>query len=117
VSGTRHIGNNYATSEILFSFNGPINAFGLFMTDLDFEDVTISFDNGTPQEFVVWNLEANGSDAFFGFVDTSSFTSRVSVKDTDLLVTYNDVTFVPEPATICFLDLGGLGFLRRRKSA
>lgn len=117
ISGSGHIGNRHETNEILFTFDQPINAFGIFATDLDGESVTVRFDNGALQQFLIPNVGSNGSDAFFGYVDTSSSTTAVSVSDSGLFVTYDDVSFrvIPEPSTALLLGGGLLALAVGRK--
>ena len=117
ISGSRHIGNDLLANDIIFTFGAPITAFGFFATDLDNEDVIIQFDNGAPQEFMIPDVGVNGSDAFFGFVDTDSSTSQVVISDTGFLVTYDDVSYatIPAPGVLPLLGLAGLMGTRRRR--
>lgn len=116
VSGSHHIGNNlWERDEIDLTFDIPITSFGFYATDLDGEDVYVRFNNGTPQEFIIHDMGANGSDFFFGFVDTAASTTKVTIGDTSLLVTYDDISYIPEPATFLLLGLGGLSLMRRKR--
>ncbi len=57
------------------------------------------------------------SNAITGLIDEAAvFNTALAGADLDQLITSGPVSFVPEPATMSLLALGGLALLRRRRS-
>jgi hypothetical protein len=61
-------------NSITFNMNDPINAFGSFFTGLDGSILHITFNDGAVETVTV-PTTPNGGAEYFGFLDTSTFTS------------------------------------------
>jgi hypothetical protein len=94
---------------VTFTFSTPINAFGAYLTDpqSDFPGpITLTFNDGTAQTLSITKTDDTGGVLFFGFHDTTSFTSisyhTGATGATRDIWGIDDVAFnaVPEPGTI-----------------
>jgi hypothetical protein len=109
-----------------FTFATPTHSFGTFLTGLQAVftagGLTFTFNDGTP-ETLTPPINANGGAQYFGFTDTSAFTSVTitnltpdawGIDDT----TYNHAALTPEPGTaVLWLTCIVLGFLLRKRIA
>jgi len=105
-----------------FSFAKPDHVFGAYFTGLQTvwgPTLTISFNDGAPQTVNV-PIPTNGGSEYFGFTDTSSFSSVTITRPGNDAWGMDNVTVaaVPEPETYAMLlaGLGMMGFIVRRKS-
>ena len=111
----------FANGTAIFSFSSPINAFGLYTTGVQTvftTDLTFSFGSE------VLNLPVNvgGGASYFGFTDTTPFSSLTISNISNDAWGISDVSFnvfssgVPEPSTWAMMLLGffGTGFMIRR---
>jgi len=116
-----------------FTFSSPTHSFGLWLTGLQTiftASLPITFNDGT-LETELPPIDVNGGAQFFGFTDTSAFSSVTiaDVKSSNGVddgwglddVTYNGTSVVtgptPEPSSLLLLGTGALaiaGTLRRR---
>jgi hypothetical protein len=105
-----------------FTFATPTNSFGTFMTGLQTfytaqGVLTITFNDGT-SETLTPTVNVNGGAQYFGFTDTSAFSS-VTISDISNDgwgiddTTYNGVA-TPEPASFTLLGLSLAGLIVRR---
>ncbi|GEM_PF-1915146 len=112
-----------------FTFASPTYSFGTFLTGLQqyfsgTDDLQITFNDGTSQVLTP-PINVNGGAEYFGFTDTSPFTSLTLTNLSGDAWGIDDTTFngpstsVPEPGSLGLLGLGalligGLVTLRRR---
>jgi hypothetical protein len=110
-----------------FTLSTPTHSFGTFLTGLQTffthpGTLTFTFNDGAPETLTPL-INANGGAQYFGFTDTSAFTSVTitnltqdawGIDDT----TYNHAALTPEPGTaVLWLTGIGLGFLMRKRIA
>jgi len=121
--------NDQAGETITFDFGTPITAFGAYFTDTEVDfpgPITVNFNDGAPQSLPVTKTSTGGGTLFFGFTDTTPFSSvSINGGTTD---TSRDIwgidnvafTSTPEPGTFGLLLGGtallGINWLRRRTS-
>ncbi|MGD0014371.1 MAG: PEP-CTERM sorting domain-containing protein [Bryobacteraceae bacterium] len=110
--------------SVTFTFASPINAFGAYLSGVQVDGESITFNDGAPQSIGI--VDPGSGVQFLGFSDTSAFSS-VTINVLNDIVAVDDVRYgspgstgsaVPEPATFGLFGtaLAGLGFLRRRLS-
>jgi hypothetical protein len=109
--------NDPAGETVTFTFASPINAFGAYLTDTQSTfpgPITLTFNDGVAQTLSVTKNDDTGGVLFFGFHDTTAFTSLSyhtgATGDTRDVWGIDDVTYaaaaVPEPGTIGLLLCG-----------
>jgi hypothetical protein len=112
-----------------FTFSGGTNAFGAYFTGLQTvfsSDVVVTFMDGTQQTLHV-PVNVNGGASYFGFTDTTSFSSLTlyavdTNNGTDAWgidnVSYGMAAAVPEPSNVALMLAGmmALGVAGRRRS-
>lgn len=115
-AGSQWLGS--AGGSATFTFATPTHSFGTFLTGLQtvFSGTTalqITFNDGTSQ-LLTPPINVNGGAEYFGFTDTSPFTSLTLTNLTNDAwgiddTTYNGLsTSVPEPGSLGLLGLGAL---------
>ncbi len=114
------IGWAFSGGTATFSFTTPINAFGLYTTGVQTvftSDLTFSFGS----EVLNLPVNVNGGASYFGFTDTTPFSSLTISNISNDAWGISDVSFnlgsvVPEPSTWAMLLLGffSVGFMIRR---
>jgi|HubBroStandDraft_1064217.scaffolds.fasta_scaffold35105_2 hypothetical protein len=128
--GSQFLGMSLDTAT--FTFSSPTNSFGTWMTGLQTyysgtDGVEITFNDGS-SELLEPPINVNGGAQYFGFTDTSAFTS-VTITNTgndgyydywgidDTTFNTSAVTAVPEPTTLALFGsvLAGLALARRRR--
>ena len=125
-------GQNFAFINggfITFSFATPIQAFGAYLSGLQLDNETITFNDGTSQSITIDNLGSGVQ--FAGFTDAGKLISSVEINTASSAdpagdyVGVDDVRYVnagssavPELATWAMMLLGfaGLGFVGYRTS-
>jgi hypothetical protein len=128
--GSQFLGLSVDTAT--FTFSSPTNSFGTWMLGLQTafsgtDGVQITFNDGS-SELLTPPINVNGGAQYFGFTDTSAFTS-VTITDVgndgsedywgidDTTFNTSAVTAVPEPTTLALFGsvLAGLALARRRR--
>jgi hypothetical protein len=113
-----------------FTFANPTNSFGTFLTGLQQEfsgtdGVRITFNDGT-SELLTPPVNYYGGAEYFGFTDTSAFTSLTITNTSGDAWGIDDTTFntgasvpAPEPGTLALFGtaLAGLVLYRRRRTS
>jgi hypothetical protein len=119
----------FPVGSATFTFATPTNSFGTFLTGLqtvfsDTTDLQITFNDGT-SELLTPPINVNGGAEYFGFTDTTAFSSVTitnlsedywGIDDT----TYNvDTAATPELGSLSLIGVGlaGVGLVLRRKRA
>lgn len=99
-----------------FTFATPTNSFGTFITGLQTvftSTITIMFNDGTSETLNI-PINVNGGAQYYGFTDTTAFSS-VTISDISSDAwgiddtTYNGVAATPEPSSLFLLGTGVLG--------
>lgn len=115
---------------LTFSFATGVQAFGAYISGIQFAGETITFNNGLPQSVPIPPLGvSDGGVAFVGFTDagrsiTSLTIHAIGVPGGPDFISIDDVRIVPyiapvpEPTTFAIVGIGALGwaaFRRRNK--
>jgi hypothetical protein len=110
-------------ATVTFNDNFPTYAFGFVATGLNGTNVTITFNDGALETLTLIG-NSNGGVQYFGFTDTSAFTSMTLSNLTSdywgidsVNFTFNEPTTTPLPAALPLFasGLGALGLLARRR--
>jgi hypothetical protein len=114
----------FAEGTATFSFASPITAFGMWITGVQTvftSSFTLTFNDGTAQSLNL-PINVNGGTSYFGFTDTSSFSSlTITNLSNDAWgiddVSYSTASAVPEPSTLLMFGSGlvGLAGIARRR--
>jgi hypothetical protein len=106
-------------SDVTFTFNTPIQAFGLDISGVQDAGETVVFSDGSSQTV---NIPNPGSGVqFLGFTDANQTITSVTVNAPGDAIGIDNILYVysvPEPSSLALSALGGLGGLllfRRRK--
>jgi hypothetical protein len=77
------------SADVTFTFDAPITAFGMYMTDLDANDLQITI-NGIP--YIV-PAHGNGGESYFGIIEDTPFTvvDMVIVPGADSSYAFDDI--------------------------
>lgn len=101
---------------LTFTFASPIQAFGAYLSGIQFAGETITFDDGSSQTIDIPTLSSGI--AFVGFTDEGKNIVGVTIDVTGDIVGVDDVRYgptgspaVPEPSTMAIGLLGSLAFL------
>ena len=122
------------TSTVTFSFDAPINAFGVGVNDMNFGSMSFADGLGNSLSEVLWGDNANGATdgdmtnrQFFGVTNTDAFstvqfTFVVSdpTKNGTLALDYlqyDQCNVVPAPGAAWLVGVGLVGVFRMRKRA
>lgn len=108
----------FAGGSATFTFAAPTYSFGTFLTGLQTvfsgtNALQVTFNDGTSQLFTP-AINVDGGAAYFGFTDTSPFSSLTLTNLTNDAWGIDDTTFngrstsVPEPGSLGLLGMGAL---------
>lgn len=114
------------TASLVFSFDSPIQGFGVNLTGLGNVpgDIHLVFDDGTPHDIPITG-DVTGGILFVGFTDPGASITKVTIEERNVQPNHRDVfgvddvqylRAVPEPASATLLVVGlfGLAALARR---
>jgi len=102
---------SYQSSEVSFTFDFPVSAFGLYLIDIE-ESVVLTINGNN------YTVPANGNagESYFGIITDSLFTLvHMDMGVEDSHTSMDDIAYIPEPATIMLLGLGSLALIRRKR--
>jgi hypothetical protein len=114
----------FAGGTATFTFSSPDHSFGFYTTGVQTvftSSLTVTFDDGTSQTLNL-PINVNGGASYFGFTDTSAFSSVTITNLSNDAWGIDNVSYnynaVPEPSTWAMLLAGfaGLGFAGYRSS-
>lgn len=120
------------TATTTFSFTKSVDAFGLYVTGLGNNSLTLNatFNDGTQHAFTVTGTATKGGAEYFGFVDKGAQVSNVTFTENTTSSTrdrysIDDISYqaspTPEAGTLAILAtaLGGMMFFssRRKRSS
>ncbi len=105
--------------SITFTFSTPTRAFGAYISGLQVDGETITFNDGSPQSVAIPN--PGSGIAFVGFIDDVGVSS-ITINALNDIVGVDDVrylsgasTAVPEPASVLLMGTALLGLLVWKK--
>jgi hypothetical protein len=108
--------------SLTFIFDTPVEDFGFYITGVQLDSETITFNDGAPQSIPIPNPGiGNGGVSFIGFTDFGNPISSITINVAGDVVGIDDVRVsygVPEPATLMLVcsAIALMGLSRRRKS-
>ena len=118
--------------SLTFSFAAPIDAFGFYISGVQLDGETVSFNDGIPEQITIPNLGLSfGGVEFVGFTDFGAGISSVTINTPGDITGVDDLRFatgeaggggsgppsVPEPSSLLLFGTiaGGIAVLRRRR--
>jgi hypothetical protein len=116
---------NLAGGSLTFTFAQGVQAFGAYITGVQLDDETVTFNDGSSQSIPIPNPGINnGGVQFLGFTDVGKSIVSITLTVTGDIVGVDDVRWttsaVPEPSAFSLIAVGFAGAAtaaRRRKSA
>jgi len=119
------------TSTVTFTFDAPINAFGIAVNDMNYGSMSFADNLGNSLPEVLWGDNANGAydgnmtnHQFFGVTNTAAFSTVEFTFDSlesgtlalDYLQ-YAQCSVVPAPGAAWLVGVGLVGVFRMRRRA
>lgn len=112
-----------APGSFTWTLAQPANAFGFFAYDTDGENVTIAFDDGSAQEFMIATAMGTGDNLFWGITGLGATITSVTITadDTPGFSYWDNFVVgaaVPVPAALPLFvsGLAVFGFVARRRA-
>jgi hypothetical protein len=115
--------SNDATALLVFHFQTPISAFGVYLGGVQTMGSTINFADEDGVHSILLPSDPTGGFGFVGFTNPGFNITTVAISVPFDLISVDDVSFasagaVPEPSTWAMMIIGfglaGFGFRRRR---
>lgn len=108
-------GNHFVSlfgGDLVFTFAKPIQAFGAYLTGVQFGGQSITFDDGTSQTVPIPNVPAGGV-LFVGFTDAGRAITSLTINAAGDTIGVDDVRIVlaetPEPASLALFGAAAFG--------
>ena len=110
-------------SPTTLTFASPISSFGVFLTGVQLNTLSFSFDDGTAQNVAVTNYGSGTQ--FFGLSNLANPISSITLLNPNDVIGLDDIRFttattgaVPEPSTwaLMLLGFGAVGWAMRSRT-
>jgi hypothetical protein len=110
--------------SLTFNFTQGITAFGAYFAGVQFNNLTLTYNDGSPQQLSIPFPSGSGGVGFLGFTNAAPIYS-LTINALNDIISVDDVRFasavavtpVPEPATLTLVGAGLLAGARRWRNS